>query len=117
MGGGVAGARITVVVGTGLGETATVEEAIRSESQIEPEILHYEAAVRCAGEAGDAFDSGQLDKANTLAAIGQVHAALAHTAAAALAAISPLSPRETFPLEVQAWRSAIGQNRWRVPTP
>jgi 3-oxoacyl-[acyl-carrier-protein] synthase II len=52
--GGVAGARITVVVGTGLGETATVEEAIRSESQIEPEILHYEAAVRSVLPAADA---------------------------------------------------------------
>lgn len=52
--GGVAGPRITVVVGTGLGETATVEEAIRSESQIEPEILHYEAAVRSVLPAADA---------------------------------------------------------------
>jgi hypothetical protein len=49
---------------------------------------------------GEAFDRDQLDKASTLAAIGQVHATIAAASAAAL---------HEEAADIRAWRAVTGQ--------
>ena len=69
---------------------------------------HYRAAEELLdGLYGRARDEMTVESASIVAE-AQVHATLALTAANALAAITPLTPREPYPAEVRAWRDATG---------
>ena len=52
------------------------------------------------------YDKSRYSDTDMLA-MAQVHATLALTAASALAAITPLTPRETYPEAARAWRGVI----------
>ena len=58
--------------------------------------------------AAQAAAAGNGSTTVALAAVGQIHATLALAAASALAAVTPLRPRDSWPAEAQAWRDAAG---------
>jgi len=53
------------------------------------------------------YDKSRYSDTDMLA-MAQVHATLALTAANALAAVTPLTPREAYPMEVRFWRDVTG---------